>query len=58
MARVHAITYETLIEHEENQILGFNHVGDGDGASPAYISIWSITEFATLLKWGEVIYNT
>lgn len=54
MARAHTITYETLVADEENQILGVNHVGDLEGVSAAMITMWSINEFATLVRWGEV----
>lgn len=54
MARAHLITYETLIEDEATQILGVTHVGDGVGAQTAHVGMWSVNEFATLIKWGEV----
>ncbi|KAF2892121.1 hypothetical protein ILUMI_14052, partial [Ignelater luminosus] len=53
MARAHMITYETLIDDEETQILGVTHIGDVTDGSPSMITMWSINEFATLLKWGE-----
>lgn len=31
MSRAHMLTYETLIDDESNQILGFTHVGDAAG---------------------------
>lgn len=54
MARAHVITYETMIEDEETQIFGFNHVADIAGASPSIVTMWSVNEFATLVKWSEV----
>ncbi|KYB28392.1 Retinaldehyde-binding protein 1-like Protein [Tribolium castaneum] len=49
----HAITYETLLADEDNQIAGVNHVCDADGLSAAFLTLWSITEFATIIRWGE-----
>lgn len=54
MARAHLITYETLIDDEETQILGVTHIGDVGDASASIVTMWSINEFATLIKWGEV----
>uniref|UniRef100_A0A1L8DZ54 Putative phosphatidylinositol transfer protein sec14 n=1 Tax=Nyssomyia neivai TaxID=330878 RepID=A0A1L8DZ54_9DIPT len=53
MARAHFITYETLLEDPENQILGFTHIGDMSGVSAAHITCWNVTEFARIMKWGE-----
>lgn len=55
MARAHAITYETLMEDEENQILGVNHIADLGAVGPSFVTLFSVTEFAYLIKWGEVI---
>lgn len=54
MARIHMLTYETLINDEINQILGFTHIAEAKGVSMAHITLWSPTEFATIMKWGEV----
>lgn len=54
MARAHAITYETLMEDEENQILGVNHIADLGAVGPSFVTLFSVTEFAYLIKWGEV----
>ncbi|XP_044731779.1 retinaldehyde-binding protein 1-like [Chrysoperla carnea] len=56
MAKIHAITYETLLDDEKTQIFGFTHIGDGDGASAAHVTLWNFTDFATLFKWGEQSY--
>ncbi|GLV32188.1 Cellular retinaldehyde binding protein [Carabus blaptoides fortunei] len=53
MTRVHAITYETLMNDEENQVLGITHIGDGKGVTLGHVTMWSPTEFATVVKWGE-----
>jgi hypothetical protein len=51
---VHIITYETLLNDEINQVVGFTHFGDFDSITPAYITLFAPNEFATLIKWGEV----
>ncbi|KAJ8976905.1 hypothetical protein NQ317_014076 [Molorchus minor] len=53
MGKAHAITYETLLDDEENQILGVNHVADMGAVSTAYLTLFTITEFAYLVRWGE-----
>uniref|UniRef100_A0A2S2PB09 Retinaldehyde-binding protein 1 n=1 Tax=Schizaphis graminum TaxID=13262 RepID=A0A2S2PB09_SCHGA len=50
---VHIITYETLLNDEINQVVGFTHFGDFDSITPAYITLFAPNEFATLIKWGE-----
>nr|XP_022916005.1 alpha-tocopherol transfer protein-like [Onthophagus taurus] len=56
VAKVAIITLETLLNDEKNQVLGVTYVGDGSGVTPAYVAMWNVTEFATLLKWGEHSY--
>lgn len=53
MAKAHLVTYETLLEEEESQIMGFTHFGDLKGVTAAHITLWTPTEFATVMKWGE-----
>jgi len=48
------MTYETLLNDEVNQVMGFTHFGDLDSITPAYITLFAPNEFATLIKWGEV----
>lgn len=48
------ITYETLMNDEVNQVLGFTHIADVKGINMSHITLWSPTEFATIVKWGEV----
>ncbi|KRT81087.1 CRAL-TRIO domain containing protein [Oryctes borbonicus] len=50
------ITFETLIDDERNQIMGLTYIADARGIQPSYVSMWNITEFATLMKWGEHSY--
>ncbi|XP_026475304.1 retinaldehyde-binding protein 1-like [Ctenocephalides felis] len=52
-ARVHFITYETLLEDQENQVMGLTHAGDLKGAQAAHVSLWTVSEFARIVKWGE-----
>ncbi|XP_077302171.1 alpha-tocopherol transfer protein-like [Arctopsyche grandis] len=53
MARIHILTYEALLEDEENQIRGVVHVGDLRGLSASHISCWSPELFARMIRWGE-----
>ncbi|XP_054275661.1 clavesin-2 [Macrosteles quadrilineatus] len=56
MAKAHMVTYETLLEDEECQVMGFTHVGDLRGVSAAHVTLWSPREFTTLIRWGEQSY--
>lgn len=48
------MTYETLCESQEEQILGVVHVGDFSGASKEHITVWrNPVDMLKLLKWGE-----
>lgn len=52
--RAHWVAMETLMESQEEQILGVVHVGDFEGATTSHVSLWkSPVEFLKLLKWGE-----
>lgn len=53
MAKAHCITYETLLDDEENQVMGFTHFADLEGLSPSCVTLWSPTEFTHCLRWGE-----
>lgn len=53
MAKAHMITYEVLMEDEESQVMGFTHVGDLAQAKAAQATVWSPTEFTTIVRWGE-----
>lgn len=52
--KTHMITYETLLWDEETQIRGLTYFGDIKGVSTSHITLWSPTEFARVIKWGEV----
>nr|CAD7197898.1 unnamed protein product [Timema douglasi] len=54
MAKAHMITYEACLDDEQTQIAGFTHVGDVADVSAAFITLWSPTEFSTIVKWGEI----
>lgn len=53
MSRVNFITYETLQEDPQNQILGYTHIGDFKGITTAHVACWNPTEFLRMMKWGE-----
>ncbi|XP_058829768.1 clavesin-2 [Topomyia yanbarensis] len=53
MSRIHSITYETLMDDPQNQILGIVHVGDFRGITTAHVSCWNPTDFLRMMKWGE-----
>ncbi|CAH1990785.1 unnamed protein product [Acanthoscelides obtectus] len=53
LAKSHAITYETLLDDDETQILGVHHVADVETISPQFLTLFTITEFSYLIKWGE-----
>ncbi|XP_063697975.1 clavesin-2-like [Culicoides brevitarsis] len=53
MAKVHFLTYETLLCEPTNQILGFTHIGDFNGLSVSHVTMWNPTEFSRILKWAE-----
>lgn len=54
LAKAHAITYETLLTEEETQILGVTHVADIGGVNASFATLFSVTDFGYLIKWGEV----
>ena len=52
--RAHFIVLESLIDSQEEQILGVVHVGDFSGATKEHITIWrNPADLMRLLKWGE-----
>ncbi|CAH2034625.1 unnamed protein product, partial [Iphiclides podalirius] len=53
MCRVHIVVYESLLDDQADQILGFTHVGEGTGVTSAHITAWNPSDFARILKWGE-----
>nr|CAI5823391.1 unnamed protein product [Callosobruchus analis] len=57
LARSHAITYETLVDDDESQILGVHHVADVEAVSPQFLTLFTITEFSYLIRWGEMHHS-
>ncbi|XP_030762846.1 alpha-tocopherol transfer protein-like [Sitophilus oryzae] len=53
MARAHVMTYEILLMSEENQILGVTHVADVRAINASFVTLFSVTDFATIIRWGE-----
>jgi pyridoxine/pyridoxamine 5'-phosphate oxidase len=53
LVKIHMIAYETLMENETDQIMGFVHVGDFQTVGSSFISKFDPTEFMRILKWGE-----
>ena len=52
--KAHMMVYETLLESQEEQILGVVHIGDFAGASSSHVGIWrNPVEFLRIMKWGE-----
>ncbi|CAG9857467.1 unnamed protein product [Phyllotreta striolata] len=53
LARVHSVTYESLLDDEANQVLGFSHVANVSGASLNHVPLFTVSEFAQMVRWGE-----
>lgn len=48
------MVYETLMESQDEQILGIVHIGDFTGATSSHVGVWrNPVEFLKLMKWGE-----
>lgn len=54
MLKIHGLTYETLMENEENQIRGFVHIVDAAGVNLPYMTIFTPKEAVRIVKNGEV----
>lgn len=54
MIKIHGITYESLLEDEENQIHGFVHVIDSSGMGFHYLTIFTPHEAYRIGKNLEV----
>lgn len=54
MIKAHGITYETLLEDEENQIRGIVHVIDSSGMGFNYLTIFTPHEIYRIGKNLEV----
>lgn len=53
MCKIHAITYEALMEDEENQVRGFVHFADGGGVSFPHLTLFTPREAVRIVKNGE-----
>lgn len=54
MIKIHGITYESLLEDEENQIHGFVHIIDSSGMGFHYLTIFTPHEAYRIGKNLEV----
>lgn len=54
MCRMHGVTYETLMEDQENQIRGFIHYIDAAGMSLQQLTLFTPREAVRIVKNGEV----
>nr|XP_018903881.1 PREDICTED: clavesin-1-like [Bemisia tabaci]XP_018903882.1 PREDICTED: clavesin-1-like [Bemisia tabaci] len=53
MCRIHGVTYETLMEDEENQVRGYVHFCDGAGVAVRMLSLFTPKEAVRIVKNGE-----
>lgn len=53
LLKIHGLTYEVLMENEENQIRGLVHVVDVAGVGMPYMTIFTPKEAARIVKNGE-----
>ncbi|XP_050507718.1 retinaldehyde-binding protein 1-like [Diabrotica virgifera virgifera] len=51
--RADAITFETLVDNEETQVMGITHVICAQGAGASCVPLFTANEFGYLIKWGE-----
>lgn len=58
MCKIHAITYEALMEDEESQVRGFVHFADGGGVSFPHLTLFTPREAVRIVKNGEVCIIT
>lgn len=56
MLKIHGMTYELLMECEENQIRGLVHIVDAVGIGMPYMTIFTPKEAARIVKNAEVSY--
>lgn len=57
LLKIHGLTYEVLLENEENQIRGFVHIVDGSGVTLPYMTIFTPKEAVRIVKNAEVSLN-
>jgi len=51
MCRMHGVTYETLMEDQENQVRGFIHYTDAAGMSLQQLTLFTPKEAIRIKKW-------
>lgn len=54
LLKIHGVTYEVLMENEENQIRGVVHIVDAAGVNLPYMTIFTPKEAARIVKNAEV----
>ncbi|XP_044766596.1 clavesin-2-like [Coccinella septempunctata] len=54
--KLFTMTYEAVMEDEETQLLGVNHVVDLAGVGAAFSTLFTVTDFSRLITWGEQSY--
>lgn len=52
--RLHALTYETMMENEEDQVNGVVHYVDAAGVTFQYLTLFTPREAVRIAKNGEV----
>jgi len=54
---MHAVTYETLMENQENQVHGYVHYTDAAGMSLQQLTLFTPREAIRIVKNGEVNFE-
>lgn len=57
MCRMHGVTFETLMEDQENQVHGYVHYVDASGMCLQQLSLFTPREAIRLVKNGEVQFK-
>lgn len=57
MCRMHGVTYETLMEDQENQVHGYVHYTDAAGMSLQQLTLFTPREAIRIVKNGEVNFE-
>lgn len=52
-AKAHFIAFETLLDDQQNQVVGFTHICDMGGVTAAHLTNWKPSDFGRTLRWGE-----
>lgn len=51
---MYLLTFEALLEDEENQVRGVVHVNDAHGLALSHVTAWSFSDLAAMITGGEV----